>query len=829
MITSGGTPTLGLYDNASAIQKKADITYVDSLVSAIAGGHKGYATLALATTASTSLPANTVLEVTNDPTTNNNGIYLWNGTTLTKSTFDPLTLAKAYADANPMFKPVPIVAGNNVNNFTTNGMYTLSANLPVGQITNHAVDNGGFHQSGIYLVQGITISGIKLVTQVFFPYVNIYPIKVRRQINSGGTFEATWSTISTLEQLNSVFVKPADLVTNNIQLLSDLAQYDYFGKQFTNTELVGTAIYSTSTYYVGLNAIHTKAVNLNKIKTRIYNPTVGDVEYRIYVGTPNVTASANGYFVSSANTGNYAFTGTCKSFPTADNGVDNVVEFDQIISIPANTPFVIAFRHTSMATFRIGYHTALSGNLVSRGFNLGTTNNSTWTLNIGATNPASFIECGFQLLLDVVSSSGGGTTYTPTVILPPKIYALEGLESHIYPENLVQGDYKVYNYDVTCTKGMQKNRGWVFNPTTSDSGTYAISIAAHNKESGNQLEIASSSVIVADSDAKNGQTLIALGIGDSTMQAGIITQRLLDIASTNVMGVTLIGTRGTGTNKHEGRGGWTIADYTGAGRTYYQFTVSGVTVTPAINATTYTFGGSTFLVQETAITSGSGTVTCSLSSGSAPTNGSSGTLTKSNTGAGDASISFSNVQSQSGNPFWNGSAIDFANYLTVNSFSAPKVVFIQLGINDTFSMTSDTAVEAFTPTAFTNLDILINSIKAADANTVVAVCSPQSYADQDAFGYNYQNNQTAWRAKRNIITFNKQLYAYYKDKEAQRIYVVGSGVNMDTENNYPVSSAGVPVNSQNSKLEYPQVNGVHPADSGYRQIGDVWFSFLKSV
>ncbi len=105
MITSGGTTTLGLYDNASEIRKKADISYVDSRVGdfqaqvvSLAGGHKGYATLALATAATSSLPANTVVEVTNDTTTSNNGLYLWNGITLTKSTYDPLTLSKTYTD-----------------------------------------------------------------------------------------------------------------------------------------------------------------------------------------------------------------------------------------------------------------------------------------------------------------------------------------------------------------------------------------------------------------------------------------------------------------------------------------------------------------------------------------------------------------------------------------------------------------------------------------------------------------------------------------------------------------------------------------------------------
>lgn len=105
MITSGGTTTLGLYDNASEIRKKADITYVDSRVgdfqaqvASVAGGHKAYQTLALAQASQSSLPANTVVEVTNDPTSSNNGIYQWNGTTLTKSAYDPLTQAKDYTD-----------------------------------------------------------------------------------------------------------------------------------------------------------------------------------------------------------------------------------------------------------------------------------------------------------------------------------------------------------------------------------------------------------------------------------------------------------------------------------------------------------------------------------------------------------------------------------------------------------------------------------------------------------------------------------------------------------------------------------------------------------
>ncbi|GEM_PF-3338420 len=88
----------------AALGQKADqaTTYtkseVDSVVASFTGGHKGYTTLALAQAAQGTLPANTIVEVTNDPTSSNNGTYQWNGTTLTKSAYDPTALAKTYTD-----------------------------------------------------------------------------------------------------------------------------------------------------------------------------------------------------------------------------------------------------------------------------------------------------------------------------------------------------------------------------------------------------------------------------------------------------------------------------------------------------------------------------------------------------------------------------------------------------------------------------------------------------------------------------------------------------------------------------------------------------------
>ena len=71
---------------------------VDLQIATIPAGRKGYATLAAAQAAQASLAANTLVEVTNDTTTANNGVYLWNGTTLTKSTYEPLAQSKSYTD-----------------------------------------------------------------------------------------------------------------------------------------------------------------------------------------------------------------------------------------------------------------------------------------------------------------------------------------------------------------------------------------------------------------------------------------------------------------------------------------------------------------------------------------------------------------------------------------------------------------------------------------------------------------------------------------------------------------------------------------------------------
>lgn len=459
-----------------------------------------------------------------------------------------------------------------------------------------------------------------------------------------------------------------------------------------------------------------------------------------------------------------------------------------------------------------------------------------------ATSAGSNLRIGFDHLLlvnPVEATSYGKPTQAladdvsalipvgiPEIVMPPYIFAVAGREANVYFDNLHLADAQDYFHDVTTTNtvGQQQTERWTWIPSAAlGAGTFAVAVAS--KRTGATLVTKTAQLRAADAAAGAGMNKSILFIGDSLVNAGVITQTLLDIAAGDVMGVTLLGTQGTAPNRHEGRGGWTINDYTTVGRTYYTFTVSGVVAPPAINSTEYSHNGSVYRVQAVSLSGGAGTITCSVTSGGAPL--ATGALTKSNGGAGDATINFTASAPVSGNPFWDGSAVNFQAYLTTTGQAAPNWVAIALGINDCFGQTDDAACSALADASFVKLDALIASIKAASATTKIALLlpSPPSY-EADSFGASYATGQTKWRYKRNILIWSRQLIAKYAGQEANRIYIVPSNTALDTVNNMSTGTVAA-VNSRSAVTKARQNNGVHPGTPGYQQIADTFWAFLK--
>lgn len=176
-------------------------------------------------------------------------------------------------------------------------------------------------------------------------------------------------------------------------------------------------------------------------------------------------------------------------------------------------------------------------------------------------------------------------------------------------------------------------------------------------------------------------------------------------------------------------------------------------------------------------------------------------------------------------PFTNGSgAFDFSYYLTNNSITMASNdwVFINLGINDIFSYTSDVTVQSVAQTMLGTMSNMVESITAAVPGVRVGLCViiPPSFS-QDSFGVSYGTGQTLYRYKRNRYLLAETMCAYTQTN----VYIVPINHGLDTVNNMNTITENV--NSRNSNFWTHHSNGVHPASSGYLQIADQMWAFLK--
>ncbi len=733
-------------DTALALKAPQSSTYtkaeVDTTFAAYVGGRKAYTTLALAQAAQASLPANTAVEVTNDG--ESNGTYQWNGTTLTKSDYDPLTQAKNYADSNPLFKPKLLTSGQDMLALSNAGYYEVSDGLIADSLINTPTQ--AKTKYGVYEVQIVAIYNII----IFRPYGRDTNFYVNSSQENG--VWSGWQTFSNNATLDTIFASKALLNDTLSATIDALTQTKYFGKQYSESQLAGDLIYGGAIPYAGYAGVTTSAISFNSVVARLWSKGAGDIEYRIYTGDA-VEYNVNGALVVNNNINKHSYSGVITDFPRSDTGQAQTIVLDKVVNIAAGTPFLIAFKNVNLQQFGLAFSESKIGDGIPQGF-VSSSEDVDWSSvaaisSSAASSPYNLYQAGFQLKITTAGSGGGGQIieHKPELVLPPKIYTLANLQAHIYPEHLLPEPHTEYLHTMSALRGNQTNRGWVWDVLPSEgAGQMGFTWTVSDKQTGEPLSSASGLIMIANKDVAGTKNIMV--IGDSYVNAGIMTQRLLDIAATDPLKVTLVGTRTTGgaTNKHEGRPGWTVANY----------------------ATNFT-----------------------------------------------------------GNPFWIGGKVDFSQYIAANNLATPDIVFFELGVNDSFPMKTDEAVVDLTVTAFAQLDTIIASIKAQNPAVKIALLTPPTYADQDAFGHDYGSAYTAWRCNRNIGVWNRELIKRYKDSEPQNIYVVGSGYNVDTQANYPTATQQV--NSHNSNMITVQSNSVHPADSGYKQIGDVMFAFMKTI
>lgn len=305
--------------------------------------------------------------------------------------------------------------------------------------------------------------------------------------------------------------------------------------------------------------------------------------------------------------------------------------------------------------------------------------------------------------------------------LPPVIYAVPGVESNIYFDNVVLTPNPAsFIFDVKCAKGKNFEKRWSFIPEDNDVGTFPLElkvlstsgVIAHGK----------TKVIVSPKDAGKGKAFSMLHLGDSLSHAGVFPQKFRLMLKRNgnpdADHIGLLREPNNGL-RHEGYSGWRW---------------------------------DTFLNKKK------------------PT-----PLRKGQRRGHHYNAS----------PFWINGRFSIKEYLKrENKGKAPDFIFFQLGVNDVFSAT-DEDLDQRIEKILANADKLISAFRKEAPNAIIGIglVTPGA-ASQDAFGNCYNCGQTRWQYKKNQHTLNAAMLKKYHNGPDKKIFIIPVNVNLDCENNF---------------------------------------------
>lgn len=157
-----------------------------------------------------------------------------------------------------------------------------------------------------------------------------------------------------------------------------------------------------------------------------------------------------------------------------------------------------------------------------------------------------------------------------SLILPPKLYATRDVEASVYFDALTLSNGDLWCWEISdLSGGIQQAERLKFVPAATLAST-TISFSAIDPYTGATEATGSVPIVACSPAAGRAVSVKYLQIGDSTTaNTGECTQTLLDWSAVDPFTVTLLGTQGSGSNKHEGHAGWALTDFTGSSSPFY--------------------------------------------------------------------------------------------------------------------------------------------------------------------------------------------------------------------------------------------------------------------
>ncbi|HQX53938.1 MAG TPA: GDSL-type esterase/lipase family protein [Planctomycetaceae bacterium] len=334
--------------------------------------------------------------------------------------------------------------------------------------------------------------------------------------------------------------------------------------------------------------------------------------------------------------------------------------------------------------------------------------------------------------------------------LPPQVYAVSDLETKIYFANTVlTAPGQELAYEVDCSLGHSDALNWSLTPRDADIGSVPLTLRVKDS-AGKVLEAASTTVNIVPADAGVGKEIRLLIVGDSLTHASVYPNeiaRLLDGPGNPKW--QMLGTHkpsGALANvAHEGYGGWTWAAF-----------------------------NSRFAADATK--PGSSSPFVFLDSDGKP-------------------------------------ALNVARYFDERCSGArPDFIVVKLGINDCFGFNADDAkvLDTQIDGMFDQAEKLLAEFRqtAPDADIGVCLTTPGNSRDE-AFVANYKDRypRSGWNRIQHRLV--ERQIEQFGEREADRVFIIPTELNLDTVDGYPSN------------------NAVHPNSIGYQQIGKTVFAWLK--
>ena len=335
--------------------------------------------------------------------------------------------------------------------------------------------------------------------------------------------------------------------------------------------------------------------------------------------------------------------------------------------------------------------------------------------------------------------------------LPKVCYAVVNVPTSIYYDNVVLTEKpEDFRFAIDADLGTTESRRWTVTPEARHVGDHLLKLSVSDGQ-GKRIQQGELRLHVVPADAGAGRSLRLLIVGDSLTSTPYPNEiaRLLSLPGNPSW--TMLGTHRLPGAKpgviHEGYGGWTWASFA----TRYE---------PKPDPVKYKFS-SPFVF---------------------PTDG--------------------------GKP-----RLDMVRYFEKScQGQRPDLATFLLGINDCFGANPEdpSAIDARIDTMFAQAEILVAAFRKAAPEAELGIClTTPPNSRESGFEANYHGRYHRWGWKRIQHRLVERQLKQFGNREAQRIFIVPTELNLDPVDGYPVN------------------NGVHPNALGYQQIGDSIFAWIK--